>query len=71
MEVIWIIIGIVIGLAISIVSFLLQSIGALRIDHSDEDGPYLFLELKKGVRDISNRKIVVLTVRREDFLPHK
>ena len=71
MEVIGIIIGIVIGLAISIVSFFLRSIGALRIDHSDEDGPYLFLELKKGVRDISNRKMVVLMVRREDFLPHK
>lgn len=71
MEFIFSIIGTLLGVIVTLVTFRIRSIGALRIDYSDEDGPYLFLELKKGVRDISNRKMVVLTVRREDFLPHK
>lgn len=71
MEFIFGLAGVLLGAMAVLIAFRIQSAGTLRIDHSDEDGPYLFLELKKGVRDISNRKIVVLTVRREDFLPHK
>lgn len=72
MEVILIIIGIVIGLAISITGFFFCSIGALRIDKSDPaDKPYMFLEIKRGVGDISRRKFVVLRVKRKDFIPHE
>jgi hypothetical protein len=72
MEVIWIIIGIIIGLAISIAGFFFRSIGALRIDKSDPtDKPYMFLEIKRGIGDITRRKFVVLRVKREDFIPHE
>lgn len=72
MEVIYIIIGIVTGLAVSLAGLFFCSIGALRIDQSDPtDKPYMFLEIKKGTGDISKRKFVVLRVRREDFIPHK
>lgn len=72
MEVIYIVIGIVIGLAISVAGLFFCSIGALRIDQSDPtDKPYMFLEIKKGVDNITRRKFVVLKVRREDFIPHK
>lgn len=72
MEMVYIVIGVVIGLAITIAGLLFCSIGALRIDRSDPtDNPYMFLEIKKGVGDISRRKFVVLRVKREDFIPHK
>lgn len=72
MEVIWIIIGVIIGFAISIAGFFFHSIGALRIDKSDPtDKPYMFLEIKRGIGDISRRKFVVLRVKQEDFIPHE
>lgn len=43
----------------------------LRIDKSDPDGPYLFLELKKSVNEIIAQRTVLLEVKREDFIPHK
>ena len=57
MEVIYILIGILIGF--------------LRIDRSDPDGPYLFLELKKSVNEIMTQKTVLLEVKRENFIPHE
>lgn len=72
MEVVWIIVGFVIGFTISIAGFFFLSIGALRIDKSDPtDKPYMFLEIKRSVGDISKRKFVVLRVKREDFIPHE
>lgn len=43
-------------------------VGALRIDRSDPDGPYLFLELKTGVDDVSQRGYVTLEVRDENYI---
>lgn len=43
----------------------------LRIDKSDPDGPYLFLELKKSVNEIIAQRTVLLEVKREDFISHK
>lgn len=72
MEIVYIIIGAVIGLAITVAGLFFCSIGALRIDRSDPtDKPYMFLEIKKGVGDISRRKFVVLRVKCEDFIPHE
>ena len=71
MEVIYVIIGIVIGFAVSFIIYRKHPVGFLRIDKSDPDGPYLFLELKKSINEIVTQKTVLLEVKREDFIPHK
>ena len=72
MEVILFLGGVVLGSIISAAINKMRSIGALRIDQSDPaDKPYMFLEIKRGVEDISRRKLVVLKVKRENFIPHK
>ena len=71
MEVIYVIIGIVIGFIASSIIRRKNPVGFLRIDKSDPDGPYLFLELKKSINEIVTQKTVLLEVKREDFIPHK
>lgn len=47
-------------------------VGTLRIDSSDpEDKPYIFLELNKGVGDISRRSVVTLKVSTKSYLSQK
>ena len=71
MEVIYVFIGVLIGFAVSFVVRRKHPVGFLRIDKSDSDGPYLFLELKKSVNELVTQKTVLLEVKREDFIPHK
>lgn len=71
MEVIYVFIGVLIGFAVSFVVRRKHPVGFLRIDKSDSDGPYLFLELKKSVNEIVTQKTILLEVKREDFIPHK
>ena len=72
MEIILVLAGVVLGLIISEIIRKTRSVGTLRIDNSDPtDAPYMFLEIRKGVGDISRKKSVVLKVKREDFIPHK
>ena len=72
MEVILVLAGVVLGLIISAVIRKTHLVGTLRIDNSDPtDAPYMFLEIRKGVGDISRKKTVVLKVKREDFIPHE
>ena len=52
MEVIYVVVGILIGFAVSSIIRRKHPVGFLRIDKSDPDGPYLFLELKKSVNEI-------------------
>ena len=47
-----------------------RSIGNLRIDNSDPDGPYLFLELNCGPESFDNKKYVILKVNAENFISH-
>ena len=51
----------------------LPSSGYLRLDHSDPDSPYLFLELKDNqeLTRIYGCKRVCFDVKREDFVPQK
>lgn len=42
--------------------------GTLRIDNSDPDGPYLFLELTTDPRIISQRKNVFLKVDTKSYI---
>lgn len=71
MEVIYVVIGIVIGFIVSSIIRRKHPVGFLRIDKSDSDGPYLFLELKKSINEIVTQKTVLLEVKRKDFIPHK
>lgn len=71
MEVIYVVIGILIGFVVSSIIRRKHPIGFLRIDKSDSDGPYLFLELKKSIDEIISQRTVLLEVKREDFIPHK
>lgn len=68
-------IGLIVGSIISsIVHCFLhdrKTAGCIRIDHSDADGPYLFLELSESVEKLATRKEVLLEVKEKDFLPHK
>jgi hypothetical protein len=70
-EVIYVVIGIVIGFIGASVIRRKHPVGFLRIDKSDPDGPYLFLELKKSVNEIIAQRTILLEVKREDFIPHK
>lgn len=72
MEAILILAGIVIGIGISIIIFRAYFIGTLRIDKSDpNEEPYMFLELDKGIGDISSKKHVVLRVSTKNYISHK
>lgn len=72
MEIILVLVGIVLGVIISTVIHKTRSVGTLRIDNSDPtDAPYMFLEIKKGIGDISRKKSVVFKVNREDYIPHE
>lgn len=72
MEAILILTGMLIGIGVSTIIHRAYYIGTLRIDHSDpSDSPYMFLEIEKGIKDISRKKHVVLKVKREDFIPHE
>lgn len=70
MEVVYVVVGIMIGFAVSSIIRRKHPVGFLRIDKSDPDGPYLFLELKKSVNEIVTQRTVLLEVKREDFIPH-
>lgn len=48
-----------------------KTIGSLRVDRSDEDGPLVFMEVDPGFRDFAEMDIVILKVKHEDFIPRK
>lgn len=64
--------GVLVGIAASAVFFHAKTIGALRVDHSDpSEPPYLFLEVEKNPDALRHGQVVVLRVRRENFVSHK
>lgn len=48
-----------------------NTIGSLRVDRSDEDGPLVFMEVDPEFRDFTERDVVILKVKHEDFIPRK
>lgn len=65
-------VGILIGCVVTCVIFRLLVVGILRVDRSDpDDSPYLFLELKKPVDDVSAKKYVIFRVANKDFISHE
>lgn len=73
MDILFLTIGYIMGILVTFVFVhISMKAGVLRIDHSDQlDGPYMFLEISKNVDFITNRRYVLLEVRREDFIPRK
>lgn len=64
--------GIFFGIAVVVLIYRAYYVGTLRIDRSDPtEAPYMFLELDKGVGDISRKKNVILRVKNENYISHK
>lgn len=59
----------VIGIAIGRGTGRQKPVGDLRVDCSDRDGPYLFLEPDTDVGTIKAKKTVTFRVKIEDLLP--
>ena len=57
------VIGIIFGSVFAVVVIRLRSMGSLRVDTSDPDGPYLFLELTVEPTEILKKKQVTLDVK--------
>lgn len=55
------VIGIIIGYKYSNFKIKKNSIGALKIDISDDE-PYLFLELTTDINNVYNKSVVTMTV---------
>lgn len=65
-------IGIATGLLLTKIILHIKTSGALRIDNSDpQDGPYLFLELEKGIYDIRRQNYILLEVKLKNYNSHK
>lgn len=48
-----------------------EAVGNLRIDRSDPDGPYLFLELDKPLSSFENDTYVLFRVKNENLISPK
>lgn len=64
-------IGVMMGSVTSNILHLKNHIGTLRIDNSDPDGTYLFLELSKDIKSFNKKKSVVLTVKDKNYISQK
>lgn len=66
------VVGFVLGIVAAIFMYRVKRAGTLRIDRSDPtEPPYIFLELDKGVGDISRKKNVILKVKNENYISQK
>ena len=63
--------GAVLGILSTWVILLAKSVGALRIDTSDSDGPFIFLELAKSIEYVWGKKFVILKVNRENYISRR
>lgn len=63
--------GAVIGSIFTGIVFRFFLVGTLRVDRSDPDGPFMFLELKKSIEHVTSKEYVVLKIEDKDFIPHK
>lgn len=64
-------VGILIGIVCTMIMYRVKCIGSLRVDTSDPEGPYLFLELSKDISYIHQKKYITLKVNLKNFIPHK
>lgn len=64
-------IGVMIGSIITRIIIRLLDVGTLRIDTSDPDGPFMFLELSKDVDSVTSKKYVILKVNLKSYISQK
>jgi hypothetical protein len=65
-------VGYIIGAIVTMLIFRAFLVGTLRIDRSDpNDRPYMFLELSKDVKSVSDKSYVMLKVSNENYLSRK
>lgn len=64
------IIGILAGMVIGWITQP-KKVGNLRMDHSDPESPYLFLELEENMDALLKQKEVILRIRVEDYISQK
>lgn len=69
---IWFVIGVIMGatFAVLVGRKVIDISGSLVIEET-EDGPYIFLELEKPVREVLDRHTVTLQVRKNKYSTHK
>ena len=63
--------GLALGYVIANNKISKKPIGALRIDRSDPDGPYLFLELETDPKFIENEEYITLKVIAKNYISQK
>lgn len=69
------ILGMIVGVIVTVIVAKWLSpkmVGYLRVDHSDpDDGPYMFLELTRGLEFVASQDTVNLKVKLEDYIPRE
>lgn len=65
------VVGLVIGFIASVIYHRKRVKGILRIDKSDPDGPYLFLELASDPAILEKQKYVTFEVNTKSYISHK
>lgn len=68
MELLFFILGMTVGIAGLCIGLTAKSDGTLRIDSSDPDGPYMFLEVRRSIEDIRKKPFVILRVNLKSYL---
>ena len=72
MTIMWFVAGLIVGIVSVAFIFRQKPVGTLRIDCSDPDGPYPFLELPRdGFQSILSKKRIVLKVNKESYISQK
>ena len=72
MEMLFILIGMLLGAGVGLVLYKKLYTGVLHIDRSDPtDAPYIFLELQKNLPSLHSHKFVILKVNEENFIPRE
>ncbi len=64
------ILGFLVGCGITAAIFRRKCIGTLRVDTSDSDGPFIFLEASKSIDVIASKKTVMLKVNLKNYISH-
>lgn len=64
------IIGFLIGCGIAVIILRPKCIGTLRVDTSDPDGPFIFLEASRSIDFIASKKSVMLKVNFKSYISH-
>lgn len=70
MQIFIFIVGFLVGGGITVAIFKAKYVGTLRVDTSDPDGPFIFLEASKSIDFIASKKSVMLKVNLKNYISH-